>query len=192
MTALEIQNILKTVTPEVVDQEAVYGGYRPKERRYVHDQGVLVEKILYKFPAASDSWAAIVSISFEEGSIDELPVFRSWNISDHPVYPGVFRRVDLIEMKIDAPTIKLVVAVKHFSDQERTEGAPYAPLLMPMVAANDTIIDVPQELQSQGAPAQMGEREYWHFLTGLGMTPYQLLDARIPELDQIGRFENIY
>lgn len=185
----EINDIITTVEGVVINQEPVSGGFRPLTRRYVHDDGVLLEHISYAHPATADGWAAVAEITYVEGDPAEVPVFRSWNISNHPTQSSIYRRVDLLRLDVDATRVKVLVVVKHFTNAARTVPAAIAAQMVRLVGDNSTQMNVAPELVQLGYPAQMGERDYWDVLTNLGQTPYQLLDARIPELDAINRFD---
>jgi hypothetical protein len=189
MTKEEITDIITSVEGVVIHHEPVPGGFRPLTRRYAHSGGVLLEHISYANPTTADGWAAVANITYEHGDVATVPIFRSWNISNHPVMPDVFRRVDLLQLNVDATRVQVLVAVKHFTDAARTEPAPVAARLMPLVGDNTMIMTVPPALVQLGYPTQMAERDYWDALTTLGKTPYELLDARIPELDALKRFD---
>jgi len=173
----------------ILNQEEVYNGFRIT--KYLTNDNKVVE-IKYNNPASSEGWNSIESITESEEDFSELPIYRSWNISNHPTIQNVYRRVDLVKMEITATEIKLLLAVKHFTDEERTLTAPFEAKIKQLVGNNEDLIYVSEQLQQMGYPAQMSEREYWDLLTNIGMTPYQLLDARIPEIDQQLNFDNIY
>lgn len=192
MTQEEREIILTTVEPQTINQEAVPGGSRVLQNRYVHNGGVLIQSFVYANEASSDGWAEIARIDYTDGEVDELPVFRKIAISDHPTIANITRSCDLVCMDINAEKIKLIVLIKHFTDAARTIPAPYTSKTIPMVADNSTIISVPLELQLVGYPATMGERDFWHALTTIGKSVYEMIDPRITELDTLGRFNIIY
>jgi hypothetical protein len=177
--SLNIEEITTTVEPVIKHQEAVSGGFRPVIKAYLHDGGVLLEHYNYTNPPESDAWAAC-SVTYSEGDINELTVFRSRLISNHPNFEEIYRRVDLADMQVTAEAIKLKVIVKHFTDEARTQEAPFQSIFINMIGDNSMEID------------GVGERDYWEYLTNQGYTPYHLWDARMDELDSNGRFNVIY
>jgi hypothetical protein len=188
----DLHLLIEGIVPDIIDQEQVSGGFRTTKKRYIHQNGVVVETIEYQNPATSDGWASIKSQTFSEGDLQELPIYRSWNISNHPSLQNIFRRVDLVKLEVDAIRVRVSVVVKHFTTAERNIKAPVADRFTTLTAEDDYLINVDAAFIAQGYPAQMGERSYWDLLTNAGFTPYQLLDARVVELDNVGRFNLIY
>ena len=186
------EEILNTITPQVIEQEAVSGGHRPKVKRYLYEGGVLDEVITYAHPANSDAWAAVSNVQYVVPDLAELQVYRTWNISNHPTESEIYRTASLVNLSVDALAVKVQLLIKHFTDEQRTTPALIIPRLRTLRGENDYMMNVAQPFIDQGYPAQMGERDYWHLLTSAGMTPYQLLDARIPEVDALGLLNSVY
>lgn len=69
MTQEEIDLILSTITPNIVEQEEVYGGHRPLVRSYAHENELLFETFTYANEANSDAWVAIKFITYTNGTI---------------------------------------------------------------------------------------------------------------------------
>ena len=177
MTQDEIQALVDNVDPVLISRELIEDGvgsnYRTLTRVYVSGNAILKECFQYKHGVDSPSWAETSEITLTETTnIVDIPVFRTWNISAHPV-TGDQRKVHLIELRVDKSVVLATVLLEHIDSIVPNKVIPlYGDNSMKFVVNG----------------VEIGERDYWDLLTDQGYTPYQLLDARIPELDQNNRF----
>lgn len=177
--------MIEGITPEIVAKELILDGtnsnYRTTRLRYFTDDLVVDEVFEYQHNAHHPAWGAIKNHYFEEANIETLQSFREWNISNHPTQKTVTRKLYLVELKINTKEIRVTVVMKHF----RSNG--YKADIQDKVfirTGNDGVT-----YQHEGRTVT--EREYWDILTQqYQLTPYQLLDMRIPEMDSYGIFNN--
>lgn len=184
MTQDRIIEIVETVIPTVINKEEIpYSGgqFRDKTLLYFAEDGIVEKEIIYKNNVFSSAWNEIKNENLKEALINDIPTFRTITISNHPIFPEITRTVNLINTDIRKDKIIVLVSVKHSNE--------IPDILVPLLATNDMIIDG----TDIGLSNQVGERDYWEYLTDvLKKDVYTLFDNRIPILDQNGRFNSIY
>ena len=175
-----MEELIQDIRPEVVDKELILDGtginYRIKKQRYVTSEMVIDEIFTYKNPANHPAWRAVSNRQLVEADLSEVKVFRSWNISNHPIQTDITRTLDLVKLEIDKEKVSTLFIVKHNGEIENK--------IVSLIGDNNNQIDYNGTMY--------GERELWDMLTSNGATPYQLLDQRVPVLVSLGRFNNIY
>lgn len=173
------------VIPEIVDRELIRDGlgtnYRVRKQRYFVDNLAIDEVFIYKYNASHPAWLAVKEHYFEEADIRDINTFREWSISNHPIQTDIQRKLFLTELMINSHEVKVTVIMKHyFSNGYKADIADKV-----FTRTGDDRITY----QFQGQ--ELTEREYWDYLTKeYNLTPYQLLDMRVPEMDGLGVFNN--
>jgi hypothetical protein len=164
--------------PIIIQKELIQDGtgvnYRTIKQIYVGEEGVKSETFTYRFPANSGEWAAVESIVVEDYEVADAPIFREWTISDHPT-TGDARKVGIVNLTVTTDEIKALFKVIHIESEIPDRL---------ILKIGDNTVRFPW-----GEDDTIGERDYWDFLTEqLGLTPYELLDQRVPQLDMEGGF----
>jgi hypothetical protein len=171
---------LENITPQIIEQELIPDGvgtnFRPIKKRYVGTDFVVDEVFTYKHPANHPAWLSVSKVELIEPDLTEVETFREWDISNHPVQTNITRKVALIKLEIDKQKITSAFIVKHNGAIEDK--------VITRIGDNSNQFDV--------GGTMMGEREYWDYLTNQGYTPYQLLDQRVPQMDNLGIFNLVY
>lgn len=175
--------MLEGVAPEIIDREMILDGtnkhFRPTKLRYFTDSMVIDEIFVYKYNPQHAAWGEISEHYFEEANVTDIHSFREWNISNHPIQKDIKRRLFLVELKINSTEIIVSVIIKHY----HSNG--YKANIADKTLTKKGADGVTYEHQGMS----LTEREYWDVLTvEYGLTPYQLLDERIPEMDSFGVF----
>lgn len=171
---------LENITPEIVEQELIPDGtginFRPIKKRYVGNDFVVDEVFTYKHLTNHPAWLSVSNLELIEPDLSEVETFREWDISNHPVQNSITRKVALIRLEIDKKKIVSSFIVKH-------NGA----------IEDKVITRIGDNLNQMEVNGDMiGERDYWDVLTNQGYTPYQLLDQRVPQMDNLEIFNLIY
>lgn len=181
MTQEEIDHILNTVTPDVLEKELIQDGtglnYRNKKLQYVTPDVVIHQDFTYSASVSSSNWAHLKDVVAYVAKAEAVTLYRTWNISNHPNDDSVTRQAHLVKLSVDKEKVEVWIKITH--------SANYTDRLVYLLGDNTMMITL-----ADGT--QIGERDHWDKLTNDGYTPYQLMDQRIPELDSNGRFNTIY
>jgi hypothetical protein len=163
----------------VIHRELILDGtginYRPIKTILINENLVTSKEFRYVFGADSPEWSAVLSIIEKQEETEDLPTFREWEISNHPV-TGDERKVHLVNLTVTKDEIKALFMVENIDSLVPNK-------LVLRVGHNGNTF--PWE-----GGTEIGERDYWEFLTvNMGMTPYELLDFRVPGIDMEGGFD---
>ena len=171
-----MRELIEGVTPQIIDKELIPDGtgvnFRTIKQRYITDNEVIDEVFTYTNHASSHAWASISNVQLQEADLSTIQVFRSWDISNHPIQTNITRAVDLVKLSIDKEIVSTLFVVRHDGEIEDKLVFFYG--------------DNNNQIKYNGT--MFGERNLWDILTSNGATPYQLLDQRVPVLDSLGRF----
>jgi len=171
-----MEEIIEGVTPQIIEKELIPDGtgvnYRVIKQRYIANEAIIDEVFTYTNLSSHPAWSAVSSRNLIEADTSTIQIFRSWNISNHPIQTAITRSVDLVKLEIDKDKVSTLFIVRHDGEIEDK--------LLALVGDNDNQIDFNGTMY--------GERDLWDLLTTNGATPYQLLDQRVPVLDILGRF----
>lgn len=182
-----MEDLIQGITPEIINKELILDGtgknYRITKKRYFTNGQVIDEVITYKNPPSSDAWELIKHIEYQNASVETMQTFREWSISNHPTQTDILRKVFLLEFKVQTTSINVTVVMKHYN-QDGTKAE-----IEDIVFTRTGDDSVTYEYNGE----TLTEREYWDKLTiDQGLTPYQLLDQRIPQMDSEGIFNLNY
>jgi len=175
-----MEELIEGITPQIIDKELIPDGtginYRTIKNRYIGNENVVDEIFTYKHPASHPAWASVSNVELIEADLTTVEVFRSWDITPHPIQTNITRTLDLVKLEIDKEKVSTLFIVKHNGEIENK--------IVSLIGDNNNQIDYNGTMY--------GERDLWDMLTSNGATPYQLLDQRVPVLVSLGRFNNIY
>ena len=62
---MNYEQLIEGITPEILEQEPVYAGFRPTKLRYTTSEGLIIKTIIYTHPADNAGWAAIKDVKYE-------------------------------------------------------------------------------------------------------------------------------
>ena len=171
-----MKEIIEGVTPQIIEKELIPDGtgvnYRVIKQRYIANEAIIDEVFTYTNLASHPAWAAVSSRNLIEADTSTIQIFRSWDISNHPIQTNITRTVDLVKLSIDKEIVSTLFVVRHDGEIEDKLVFFYG--------------DNNNQIEYNGT--MFGERDLWDMLTSNGATPYQLLDQRVPVLDSLGRF----
>lgn len=164
---LDTQNrlLIADTLPEVLSKD---DKERPTHLRYFSENGIYDETLNYK--------GMNVECNLYRTDTDIVPTFREWEISEYPV--GIKRKAYLVELKVNKDIVKVSILIKHYN-QDGSKAHILDKLMFRIADEGKKEFELNGEL--------VGERTYWDYLTENGASPYHLLDARIPELDNQGK-----